>query len=154
MMSNVNPPVAPSGKACCSLARLLMLVTLGAYLGVLTDVRLEHVDRVRHQWIPWIPIIYAGVMAVLCLIAVVAWKPMTRRLVFWLSLLAFVVGGLGYWYHNDGNVVGPMTQAAGAWYDPAVKHPEDAPPALAPLSFAGLGLLGLLASAKRSQMGT
>jgi hypothetical protein len=149
-MSTSPPPLSPLA-ARFPLARVLLLVTLGGYLGLLTDIRLEHVDVVRKHWIPWIPILYSGLMALLSILALVRWTPGARRIVFWLSLLAFVVGGVGFWYHNDGKIVDAARSAARAWYDPKLKHPDDMPPPLAPLSFAGLGLLGLLATARRCQ---
>ena len=149
MMTDPSP--APRPPTCCPLSRVLLLLTLGAYLGLLTDIRLEHVDVVRRHWIPWIPIIYSGAMSLLCLVALMAWRPWTRRIVFWISLAGFIVGGLGFWYHNARNLITPLQHAAQAWYDPKLRHPKDDPPPLAPLAFAGVGLLGMLATAKRSQ---
>ena len=57
---------------------------------------------------------------------------------------AFVVGGLGFYLHNGGNLLRPLEEDLQAWTNPEMTHPEGPPPN-APLSFGGLGLLGIAA---------
>ena len=132
------------------LPRVLALLVTLAYVGLAVDIRLEHVDIVRERWQGWIPIAYALSMAVAGLVGVTRWRATIRRALFWLYALAFGVGGYGFWLHNDGKVAGAMTQALRAWSSTTMKH-TDAPPSFAPLAFCGLGMLGLLAMAKRFQ---
>jgi hypothetical protein len=120
------------------------------YAGLMSDIRVEHVDVVVHHWQAWIPILYALAMALLCLLALIFWIPATRRLLFWLALLAFAVGSYGFWLHNTGNLLPPLSQIFSAWFH-RFHHPDDAPPTLAPLAFCGLGLLTMLATARRLQ---
>jgi hypothetical protein len=64
-------------------------------------------------------------------------------------LLAIPVGLAGYWFHTNGRLVRSVQHELSAWVR---KIPDDdKPPALAPLAFAGFGILGTLACAKRFQ---
>ena len=88
-------------------------------------------------------------MALACLIAVIFWKPLTRCIMLLLFPIAFIVGGLGFYFHNEARGLSSVPQhSLSAWTDPEMKRVKG-PPETAPLAFAGLGLLGLLASLKR-----
>jgi hypothetical protein len=131
-----------------SLARVLTLILAGSFLGLLGDIRVEHVDVVRETRLAWIPLIYSAAMAVACLLAVTFWNKTSRVLIRILFFLAFIVGGLGVYLHNHGNFAKVLSSSVNAWTDPKMKHPHG-PPQTAPLAFAGLGLLGVVATLKR-----
>ena len=58
----------------------------------------------------------------------------------------------GFWFHTDGRLLRSVRRELSAWVR---KLPdEDKPPALAPLAFAGFGILGTLACTKRFQTAT
>jgi hypothetical protein len=58
----------------------------------------------------------------------------------------------GFWFHTDGRLARSVRHELSAWVR---KIPdEDKPPALAPLAFAGFGILGALACTKRFQPST
>lgn len=130
------------------LARVLILLLGGAFAGLMVDIRVEHVDIVREQSVAWLPIIYSGFMTIACLIAFGFWNKNGRRIMLPLFLLAFVVGGMGFYFHNHGDFKAVIKTSVGAWTDPAMNH-SDAPPQVAPLAFAGLGAIGVLTSLKR-----
>ena len=71
-----------------------------------------------------------------------------------LFALALVVGAAGLWFHSDGHVMKVAHDALRIWSVPLGKDGGvkmgSAPPALAPLAFCGLGLLGLVVCAPRS----
>ena len=127
---------------------MLILLLAGAFVGLMVDIRVEHVEVIRERPIAWLPIIYSGVMAVACLAAVIVWGKIARLVMALLFSLAFVVGGMGFYFHNHGNFINVIKTSVAAWTDPAMDH-SDGPPQLAPLAFAGLGAIGILASLKR-----
>ncbi|HVX85423.1 MAG TPA: hypothetical protein VH253_11630 [Phycisphaerae bacterium] len=129
------------------LQRFLTLLLLLLFAGLAADLRLEHVDVVREDWRGWIPIAYSLLMAALSLITLIAWSNTTRSILFYLSTLAFLVGALGFWFHNHGNLGHAFLLEAQAWYAP-IKHPKGPPPS-APLAFFLIGLLGITATARR-----
>jgi uncharacterized membrane protein len=131
-----------------SLSRALILLLAGAFLGLMMEIRVEHVEVVHDHAIAWLPIVYSACMALACLAAFVFWSKTARRIMSPLFLLAFVVGGWGFYLHNDGNLKEVAKTSLGAWTDPNMDHP-DGPPQLAPLAFAGIGAVGFLASLKR-----
>ncbi len=131
-----------------SLTRVLILMLASAFVGLMVDIRVEHVDVVRERTVAWLPIIYCGFMAIACLVAFGFWNKTARRIMLPLFLLAFVVGGMGFYFHNHGDFKKVVRTSIRAWTDPNMNH-SDAPPQVAPLAFAGLGMIGVLASLKR-----
>jgi hypothetical protein len=130
------------------LPRVLVLVLANAFFGLMIDIRMEHVDAVHERGIAWPPIVYSGVMAIACLAAAVYWSKTARLLLLPLFLLAFLIGGMGFYFHNQGHVSEVLETSVTAWTDPKMTH-SDGPPQFAPLAFAGLGALGVLATARR-----
>jgi hypothetical protein len=144
----MNTAAATSLHNRWPLARVLILLLAGAFVGLMVDIRVEHVDVVRERKIAWLPIIYAGFMTIASLVAFVFWNKTTRRIMIPLFLLAFVVGGMGFYFHNHGHLKEVITTSVNAWTDPNMDH-SDGPPQVAPLAFAGLGMIGVLASLRR-----
>jgi hypothetical protein len=140
--------VISSTLARWPLPRVLVLLLAGAFVGLMMDIRVEHVDAVHDHSVAWLPIIYCAVMTVASLGTCIFWNDVMRRMMIVLFLLAFVIGGTGFYLHNHGKVSRVIKSSINAWIDPDMNH-SDAPPQLAPLSFAGLGMIGILACLKR-----
>jgi hypothetical protein len=130
------------------MARVMILILAGAFGGLMMDIRVEHVEVVHEQTVAWLPIIYAGIMTIACVVAFIFWKRTVRLIMMVLFLAAMIVGGLGFYLHNEGNLSKVIKNSTSAWTDPQMKHPEG-PPQTAPLAFAGLGVIGMIASMKR-----
>jgi hypothetical protein len=131
-----------------SINRLVVLALVGGFLGIVMDVRFEHITVVHEHAIGWTPIVYAGLMVIVSLAATIRWDRPTRRLLFWCCLAAFAVGAAGFWLHSHGHPTQAIWRVLTAWF---TDSPHRGPPPLAPLSFGGLGLIGMLASAERLQ---
>ncbi len=131
-----------------SINRLLVLALVGGFLGIVMDVRLEHITVVREHAIGWTPIVYSGLMVIVSLAAIIRWDRARRRLLFWCYLAAFAVGATGFWLHSHGLPIQAIGHVISAWF---IDSPHKGPPPLAPLSFGGLGLLGMLACSERLQ---
>ena len=86
------------------LARVLILILAGAFAGLMIDIRVEHVEVARERSVAWLPIIYAGFMAIAGQVAFFFWNKITRRIMLPLFLISFVIGGMGFYFHNHGNV--------------------------------------------------
>jgi hypothetical protein len=128
---------------------VLTLVLAGAFLGLIGDLRYEHVDKVRHYWTAWIPIVYSAVMVVVCLVCLLLWDRRGRQTLFYAFALSVVVGLLGFWLHNQDHLLDNLATVLDAWT--GLEHHANTPPTLAPLAFCGLGVLGMLACAARFQ---
>ena len=135
------------------LSRILILVLAGAFGGLMMDIRVEHVDVVHQRSVGWMPIVYSGFMAIACLVTLVRWNKAARLTMAVLSLGTFVVGAMGFYFHNRGHLTHVINTSISAWIDPTMTH-SDGAPQFAPLAFAGLGVLGLLASLTRFDSGT
>jgi hypothetical protein len=128
--------------------RVLIFLLANGFVGLAMDIRVEHVDVVHDHAIAWLPIIYSCAMALVCLTAVAVWNGIMRRLMLPLFLLSFVIGGIGFYFHNHGHLQRVIRNSVRAWTDPYMSH-SDAPPQMAPLAFGGLGMIGILASLRR-----
>jgi hypothetical protein len=132
-----------------SVNRMVVLMLVGAFGGLLLDIRLEHINVVRQRWIGWTPIAYSGLVTLVSLIAVVRWGRRARRILFWFYLAAIAVGTTGFWLHSREDPLRAVLRVLAAWYS---YFPHRGPPELAPLSFCALGLVGMLACAERFQL--
>lgn len=131
------------------LNKTIVLFLIAGFAMLVIDLRSEHVDVVRQNWKAWIPIVYSGVMVLVGAAALAKWQQWGRQALLFSFAAAFVVGGLGFWFHNQGHPIAAVMTVLSAWTQPL--HHPDAPPPLAPLSFAGLGFLGMLSCARRFQ---
>ena len=131
------------------LKRWLVVLLTVVFLGLVIDLRSEHVDVVRDTWEAWIPIVFSGVAFLVGLLTLIWWRGAMRGLFFFVSLCSVVVGGLGFWFHNGEHLASNLTKIYQAWYM-EVHHP-DAPPYLSPLLFCFLGILGMVAALGRSR---
>jgi hypothetical protein len=116
---------------------------------VLIQVRFDHRSVVGEDAIAWIPIIYSILIIVASVVGLLLWNRGGRQVLFVGFLIAILVGLTGFWFHTKGRLVRSVQHEFSAWVR---KIPdEDKPPTLAPLAFAGFGILGALACAKRFQ---
>jgi hypothetical protein len=126
-----------------------VLVLLGGFGVVLIQVRYDHRSMLSDHAVAWIPIVYSSLMIVASAVGLFFWNRGGRQVLFAAFLLAIPVGLTGYWFHTNGRLVRSVQHELSAWVR---KIPdEDKPPALAPLAFAGFGVLGALACTKRFQ---
>ncbi|MEO6906259.1 MAG: hypothetical protein ABI210_00060 [Abditibacteriaceae bacterium] len=148
------------------LNKLIVLLALGGYFMFLMELRFEHMDVLGERWQSWIPLVYSAIMIVICVWGLWFWKRAGRKVLFWAFAASIIVGLLGVWFHDKGKPWKSITVVVQAWQAPIVKEEgekakplpgatksdgkkekekEKPNPPLAPLSFAGIGLLGMLA---------
>ena len=134
------------------LNKLLVLVLLGGYVITVLEVRYVHDDILKEHRIAWTPIIYSLTMALLGAVALAFWERGGRRVLFWGFALGMVIGPLGFWLHTGGHPFQGVLSLLSVWARPiGAEEGPGGPPALAPLSLSGLGMLGMLACARRFQ---
>ena len=126
-----------------------MLILIGGFGVVLVQVRFDHRSVLGEDIVPWIPIVYSILMIVVSALGLLFWDRGGRKALLMGFLLGILVGLAGFWFHTNGRLVRSVQHEFSAWVR---KIPdEDKPPALAPLAFAGVGILGALACTKRFQ---
>jgi len=85
------------------------------------------------------------------LVALLRWDGKRRRVLAMLFGAGIAVGLLGFWFHTDGHLVNGLRNILLAWRIPLGQdggiRMGSQPPAVAPLAFCGLGILGLLVCA-------
>ena len=170
-------------RAFQTLNKLVVVTLLGGFAMLLIEVRYAHRDVLGAHQVAWTPILYSGLMMLVGVVALLGWDHGGRRVLFWGFAVALLVGPVGAWLHNEGRPLRGFARELRAWTQPVgpgprheaadvgdaagEHHPSDGgheagahhghgadgPPALAPLAFVGLGLLGMLACADRFQPG-
>jgi hypothetical protein len=131
-----------------TLSKLMVTSLLGGLALLLLEIRFEHREALGEAWQSWIPLLYCGSMLALGAIALARWHRGGRQVLLVGFASAFLIGLLGFWFHSKGHPISGLLQVLTAW----VLRPGDnggikmdAPPLLAPLSFVGLGSMGVLA---------
>lgn len=148
VISRYDSPVTTTPSSLrWPLARWVLLLLAGGFAGLAADLRYEHVEIIRlGWWQAWLPVLYSALMAVLCTLGVWLWRPTLRRLLFWTFLLGFALAAYGLYLHNAGDFSRPIRLLSAAWLERLRRG--DVPP-MAPMTFAGLSLLGMLACSRR-----
>jgi hypothetical protein len=128
--------------------RRISAALLGGVALLLFELRFEHREVLGETWRSWIPLIYSAVTLLAGLVALLRWDAGGRRVLALLFGAGIAVGLLGFWFHTDGHLLAGVRSVLGAWrvplgQDGGIKMGSQ-PPALAPLAFCGLGMLGLL----------
>jgi hypothetical protein len=132
-----------------NLNKLMVLILMGGFVVILTQVRYDHRMVVNETAIAWTPIVFSILMIIACLLGLTFWNRGGRQVLLFGFLIAIVVGLLGFWLHTKGHLSRGVGHELSAWLR---KIPnEDKPPALAPFAFVGFGLLGWIACSKRFQ---
>ena len=132
-----------------SLNKAVVLVLTGGFVILLVQIRYDHRSVVGENAVAWVPIVYSMLMIVVSALGLLFWGRGGRQVLQVGFTLAILVGLVGFWYHTDGKLVGAVQHQFSVWIQTIPD--EEKPPALAPLAFAGFGLLGALACSKRFQ---
>ena len=147
--------------------KIIVALALLTYFLLLMELRVEHMDEFGDHWQAWIPLAYSAAMIVIGICGLMFWKKAGRKVLFAAFAVSIIVGLLGVWFHEKGKPWNGVIVIAQAWQAPVVKHHQPAgektqpvpqpvkndgkkkkkkpKPPLAPLSFAGIGVLGMLA---------
>lgn len=170
-----------------TLNKLIVLILIGAFAGLLLEIRSEHQDILGRHAIGWSPIAYSGLMIIIGILGLIFWQGWGRHLLFWAFAVGLIVGTVGFWQHNEENFGKKIAYVFSVWGKSTEKHRSTEqnekseaeenhsstgatqepratnnlsdkapiiPPVFAPLTFAGLGLIGMLACAGRFQRET
>jgi hypothetical protein len=128
-----------------SLNRLLVLLTTIGFAFLLVDTTIEHWSTFEEEIMSFIPLVFSIVGLILGILVVIMWK---EKLIRWFQILlfaSFIVAAVGLYFHieeeeNDINLTSEEREHE--------EHEKDKP-LLAPLSFAGLAVVGLLGTARK-----
>jgi hypothetical protein len=130
-----------------NLPRFLMLLLAGMFVGLMMDIRVEHVEVVHEKTVAWLPIFFSAIMAVVSFAAFIFWNRAMRWLILLLCIGSMAVGLTGTYLHSHGYPNRILNTSIRSWTDKEMTHP-DGPPLTAPMAFVGFGVLGALATLK------
>lgn len=127
-----------------SLNRLLVLFVAGGFLFLLVDSILEHLDILSQDIMAYTPVVFSAIGCVLSVLVVARWGDRWIRILHAFLFVSFIVSAAGLYFHLEEEDEEEMT----AEKREHEEKEKDKPP-LAPLSFAGLAMVGLLATSRK-----
>jgi glucan phosphoethanolaminetransferase (alkaline phosphatase superfamily) len=128
-----------------SLNKLLILVTTFGFTFLLLDTIIEHWPIFEQELIAFVPLVFSFAGIVLGVFTVVMWK---EKLIYWFQILlviSILVGVAGLYFHVE-----PFEEETNLTAE-EIEHEanEKEKPLLAPLSFAGIAVIGLLGTLRK-----
>lgn len=128
-----------------SLNRLLVLLTTIGFAFLLLDTTIEHWSTFEEEIMSFIPLVFSVVGLVFGMLVVIIWK---EKLIRWFQILlfaSFIVAGGGLYFHIEEEEDNINLAAEEREHE----EEEKDKPLLAPLTFAGLAVVGLLGTARK-----
>lgn len=118
------------------------------------EIRFEHQAVLGEQWQAWIPLGYLLFLAVTIPIGIWKLDGFGSKLLPSAFAGLMVVGLLGFWFHAKGKLSNRMSTIISTVISQpgqllATNDDDTTAPLLAPLSFVGLGAMGILISIMR-----
>jgi hypothetical protein len=101
-----------------TLNKLIVLALIGAFVGLLLEIRYMHRHVLGEEPVSWTPLIYSGVMILGGSLALALWDRGGRQVLWVAFALALIVGPTGFWYHNMGHPVAGLRRLLSAWSEP------------------------------------
>jgi|WetSurMetagenome_2_1015567.scaffolds.fasta_scaffold403251_2 hypothetical protein len=127
-----------------TLNRLLALTATAGFLFLSVDAVLEHWKIFGKEPMAAIPVVFGIVAVLFGIITVLVWSDVWIRRLHLVLLAAFVVAGLGIYFHveDDDDNAKPATEAVQA-------EKDQEKPLLAPLAFGAVAVVGLLGTSRK-----
>ena len=128
-----------------TLNRLLVLFTTLGFLFLMVDSTLEHWAVLKDEFMSFVPIIFSALGLVAGIVTVLNWKDKWIRRFHAFLLASIVVAGTGVYFHVGEDEDDKQLTVEQREHE---KKEKDKP-LLAPLSFAGLAIVGLLGTSRK-----
>lgn len=124
-----------------TLAVLVVALSFGA---LALDLRFLHRFATKTSWHAYIPAIYCGLSSLALLVSLPRWER-ARRVAAWVCASGVLVGGIGLLHHTQGRPM-KLLEVMDTSLPRAAKPAGStrATSSVAPLSLAGLGVLGFI----------
>lgn len=128
-----------------SLNRLLILLTPIGFAFLLIDTTIEHWSMFTQEVMVFVPLVFSLICFIVAVITVIIWKEKLIRLMQIFLFASFIVAGAGLYFHLE--LWEDETKLTAEEVEHEVKEKEK--PLLAPLSFAGIAVVGLLGTMRK-----
>jgi hypothetical protein len=127
-----------------SLNRLIIVFVAGGFFFLIADSILEHWGILGQELWAYIPIVFSLLGFVISAIAAVVWRERALRFLQITLFAAFIISAAGLYFHI-------LEEDETTLSTEQIEHEqkEKEKPLLAPLSFAGLALIGLLGTSRK-----
>ena len=128
-----------------SLNRLIVLLTTIGFAFLLADTTIEHWLTFEEEIMSFIPLVFSLSGLVLGIVVFTVWK---EKFIRWFQILlfaSFTVSAVGLYFHIEEEEDEINLSAAEKEHE----EQEGEKPLLAPLSFAGLAMVGLLGTMRK-----
>jgi hypothetical protein len=127
-----------------SLNRMIVMFVATGFLFLIADSILEHWDILKQELWVYIPIAFSVLGLLTSTITAVLWKERVIRILRMTLFVAFLISSAGLYFHikeeDDEEITVEQLEH---------EQKEKDKPLLAPLSFAGLAVIGLLGTSRK-----
>ena len=127
-----------------SLNRMLIMFVAVGFLFLAIETILEHWNVFSQEPFAFVPVVCSIVGMLVSIAALVRWDERGIWLLHATLFVTFAVAAAGIYFHAEVGESEPL-----AAEQRAHEQREKKPPLLAPLSFAGLAIVGLLATSRK-----
>jgi len=128
-----------------TLNRLLVLTASAGFAFLLADTIIEHFNTFTQETMSFIPPIFSLIGFITGVITVLNWKPELVRFMHIIFFAAFIIAAAGLYFH----IVEEMSEVNLTTEEQLHEANEKEKPLLAPLAFAGVGVMGLLGTYRK-----
>ncbi|HSD62884.1 MAG TPA: hypothetical protein VLB50_03765 [Ignavibacteriaceae bacterium] len=128
-----------------TLNRLLVLAATCGFGFLLADTIIEHINIFKQEILAYIPVLFSVIGLIIGLVTVYKWEPQLIKLMNYLFLISFLVAAAGFYLHVEEESAEELQTVEERLHEANEKEK----PLLAPLSFGGIAVVGLLGTARK-----
>lgn len=128
-----------------TLNRMLVLIATCGFGFLFADTIIEHLDIFKQEILAYVPVIFSFIGLVIGIVAVYKWKQSFIKLIQYFFLLSFLLAGWGFYLHVAEESEEELKSVEVQQHEANEKEK----PILAPLSFGGIAVVGLLGTSRK-----
>lgn len=125
--------------------RLLVLITTCGFAFLLADTIIEHFNVLKQEILVYVPVVFCFITVIIGLVTVYKWKPELIKLMRYIFLISFFIAAFGFYLHVSEESEEELRTEEARQHEANEKEK----PLLAPLSFGGMAIVGLLGTSRK-----
>ncbi len=125
--------------------RLLVLITTFGFAFLLADTTIEHFNIFKQEILAYVPVVFCLIAVIIGFITVYKWKRELIKLMRYIFIISFLMAAFGFYLHVSEESEEELRTEEARQHEANEKEK----PLLAPLSFGGIAIVGLLGTSRK-----